>query len=121
VVYILVAPWLAAAFSDDPRVVRVLQAYIRITSVGYGMIEVHRYCTFFMTGLHRPLRSLVLDAVRVIGLLIPLSYLGALTVGVQGAFWGRLISDVTAGGVGLLWVVATLNRMNREAANTQSS
>jgi hypothetical protein len=39
---------------------------------------------------------------------------------VQGAFWGRLISDVTAGGLGLAWVVATLNRMSRGAADTQT-
>jgi putative MATE family efflux protein len=104
VIFILVAPWMAATFSDDPKVVAILVSYIRITAVGYGMTEVHRYCTFFLTGLHRPMESLLLDVFRVILLLSPLAYLGAHLIGVNGVFWGRLLTDTVAGSAGMLWV-----------------
>ena len=48
---------LAGFFSKDPAVVDILVRYIRITCFGYGMLEVHRYATFSMTGIHRPLVS----------------------------------------------------------------
>ncbi len=48
-----------------------------IISFGYGMMEVHRYSGFFLTGLHSPASATLLNAVRVLLLLIPLSYLGA--------------------------------------------
>lgn len=102
--FILLAPWMAAAFTDDPKVASILVRYMRITACGYGMTEVHRYCTFFLTGLHKPVQSLLLNVLRIMVLLVPLSYLGAQVLGVDGVFGGRLLSDMIAGLVGILWV-----------------
>lgn len=104
VVFFVFAPWLAGLFSEDTRVVSVLVDYIRIISFGYGMMEVHRYCGFFLTGLHRPVSATLLNAIRVLVLLIPLSCLGARFFGVRGVFWGRLVTDLVVGCVGLVWV-----------------
>jgi putative MATE family efflux protein len=103
VLFFIFAPMMAAAFSDDLKVIEVFTAYIRITAFGYGMMEVHRYCGFFLTGLHRPTAATLLNAVRVLALLIPLSYLGAHIGGARGVFWGRLATDLAAGGIGLAW------------------
>lgn len=104
VVFFLTAPWLAGVFTDDPKVLAVLVAYIRIISFGYGMMEVHRYCGFMMTGMHRPVYSTLLNALRVIVLLIPLVFLGSHLFGIHGVFWGRLATDLIAGGIGIFWV-----------------
>jgi len=104
VVFFLCAPRLASVFSDDPKVVAILVAYIRIISFGYGMMEVHRYCGFILTGLHKPVSSTLLNAVRVLGFLIPLSFLGARLWGVRGVFFGRLVTDLAVGTIGLVWV-----------------
>jgi putative MATE family efflux protein len=90
VVFFLSAPWLASVFTDDPKVAETLVSYIRIISFGYGMMEVHRYCGFILTGLHKPASATMLNAIRVVALLIPLSYLGAHFWGVNGVFGGRL-------------------------------
>lgn len=115
VLYFVFAPTMASFFTDDPKVAATLTAYLRITSIGYGMTEVHRYCTFFLTGLHKPLHSLVLDAVRVLILLAPLAYLFSTLMGVNGIFWGRVVTDVTAGTIGMLWVIRTRRRMTTAA------
>jgi putative MATE family efflux protein len=104
IVFCLGAPWLARVFSHDPKVVVVLVAYIRIICFGYGMMEVHRYCGFFLTGLHHPASATVLNAIRVLVLLLPLSCLGAHYLGFRGVFWGRLTTDLVVGCVGLAWV-----------------
>lgn len=104
VVFFLCAPVFASVFSDDPQVAKIMIAYIRIISFGYGMMEVHRYCGFILTGLHKPIFSTVLNAIRVLGFLIPLSYLGASLCGVRGVFLGRLATDIIVGSIGLVWV-----------------
>lgn len=116
-VFTICAPWLAAAFTSDPKVAATLIAYIRIISWGYGMMEVHRYCGFFFTGMHRPVLATVLNAIRVLVLLIPLSWLGGHVFGLKGVFWGRLATDLTVGTIGLVWV----SRMLRSTAAPASS
>ncbi|OGK07324.1 MAG: hypothetical protein A2W80_04215 [Candidatus Riflebacteria bacterium GWC2_50_8] len=104
VVFYLAAPLLSRVFTDDPEVSRILIMYIRIISFGYGMMEVHRYCGFIMTGMHRPAAATALNALRVLVLLIPLSYAGAHYDGIRGIFVARLITDLTVGTIGLIWV-----------------
>lgn len=113
-VFFLCAPWMAAAFTRDPEVTAALTSYIRIISFGYGMMEVHRYCGFFLTGMHRPASTTLLHAIRVLVLLIPLSYLGARWGGIIGVYWGRLITDILVGSVGLIWVWRVLHSIPRQ-------
>ena len=108
VLFFIAAPWMAAAFTDDPKVTEILVSYVRIISFGYGMMEVHRYSGFFLTGLHRPVSTTALNALRVLVLLIPLSLLGAHFFEVRGVFFGRLITDLAVGGIGIAWVSRTL-------------
>jgi putative MATE family efflux protein len=104
VVFFSGAPLLARLFSSDPQVIAVLVIYFHIIPFGYGMMETHRYCGFVLTGLQKPSQSMVLNIIRVLVLLIPLSWAGAHFFGVRGLFAGRLITDLTVGTLGLLWV-----------------
>lgn len=109
-VFYACAPWLASLFTQDSTVARIFVAYTRIIAFGYGMMEVHRYGGFALNGLHRPLSATVLSAVRILALLVPLSYLGARAGGVHGLFWGRLATDLLSGTLALLWVRRALAR-----------
>lgn len=103
-IFMIAAPWLAAIFTDDPHVAHTLVAYIRIICLCYGMTEVHRYCGFFFTGLQRPAMATVLNVLRVLVLLIPLSLLGSHIWGVNGVFAGRLVTDLIIGTIGIVWI-----------------
>lgn len=100
---IIFAESVAGVFSTETAVVKILCSYIYITSMGYGMMEVHRYAGFTMTGTHKPMRATILNAIRVVILLIPLSITGSVLFGLKGIFWGRLLTDITAGLVGIWW------------------
>jgi Na+-driven multidrug efflux pump len=119
VVFFFLAPSMAQLFSRDPKVISTLVSYIRITCFGYGMMEVHRYCGFFLTGLHKPVMATALNAFRILALLIPLSYLGARLMGINGVFVGRLLADITGGTLGFIWTARqTMNVFRDTQAKT---
>ncbi|MBN1901840.1 MATE family efflux transporter [Candidatus Sumerlaeota bacterium] len=103
VVFLFIARPLGKLFSSDPEVVNILVRYIYVTCFGYGFLEVHRYAGFCMTGIHRPLSSAFLNLIRMIILMIPLAYFGAKIFGISGIFWGRLVTDICAGIIGIIW------------------
>ena len=101
--FIFFAKTLAGFFSKEKAVVDILCSYIYITCMGYGLLEVHRYAGFVLTGIHKPFHSLMLNFVRVAVLLIPFSIAGRLLSDLDGIFWGRLAADLLAGASGIWW------------------
>ena len=93
----LVAPLLVAQFSEDPDVSHLMRCGLYIISWGFGLLEIHRYSTFFLTGCGRPGMGASLNIFRVIILHIPLTLLAVYFDKVLWLFWGRLIADVIAG------------------------
>ncbi len=110
VVFFLTAPYIAGLFTGDPEVEKIFIIYVKTISFGYGMMEIHRYCGFFLTGIHKPVFSTVLNAYRIIVLLIPLSYIGSSVYGIRGIFFGRLTTDIIAGATGLIAVSYVLKK-----------
>jgi len=115
VIFLIFARAMARLFSAEEAVVDVLCSYIHITCLGYGMLEVHRYAGFIMTGTHEPVKASVLNIVRVLVLLIPLSLLGNVFLRLPGIFYGRLATDLLAGGVGIWWSGRVLARKEETA------
>ncbi|HNV72539.1 MAG TPA: hypothetical protein PKO06_22710, partial [Candidatus Ozemobacteraceae bacterium] len=114
------APAIAWVFTSDPKVSEVLISYIRIISFGYGMMEVHRYCGFILNGVHQPASATTLNVIRVLVLLVPLSFLGAHLWGIRGVFAARLITDLTVGSIGLYWVTRILRGVKPTAVSIDS-
>ena len=100
-VYYIFAESFAGLFTNDPEVKRVLIRYIQIISFGLGLMESHRYATFIFTGLQKPLFSALLNIIRVVVFLIPLSILGSKIFEIDGVFLGRLTTDIFAGCFGI--------------------
>jgi len=108
--FFICARLLGTLFSSDPKVVDILVSYIRIIAFGYGLMETHRYSGMILTGMHRPMSATILNTIRVVVLLIPLSCLGANLYGVRGVFVGRLVTDILVGVIGILWVRRVLKQ-----------
>lgn len=99
--FVVSAPWMVKFFSTDPKVIPIMVAYLRIISFGFGMIEIHRYSTFFFTGCGRPGISAWLNALRIAGLMIPFTLLALWFRSLNGVFAARLAADLIAGSIGL--------------------
>ncbi len=102
VVITLIADPLAHQFSNDPAVCDLMRKGLYIISWGFGLLEIHRYSGFFLTGCGKPLGGALLNIFRIVVLTIPLAFLALWLESVLWLFWGRLISDVLAGSVGLV-------------------
>ncbi len=101
--FIIFAEPMARIFSTERAVTEVLCSFIYITCMGYGMLEVHRYAGFMITGAHYPLQASMLNILRVVVLLIPLSIAGSFFLKLEGIFWGRLTTDLLCGLIGIWW------------------
>ncbi len=102
ILYFCFSEQLVRQFSTDPEVQKVMALCMRIIPWGFGMIEIHRYSGFFFTGCGRPAVAAWLNALRILGLMIPLSLLALYLHSLPGLFLARLVADVTAGGTGFL-------------------
>jgi len=111
IIFLFIARPLGMLFSSDPKVVDILVQYIYLTCFGYGFLETHRYAGFCVTGIQQPVASVFLNIIRVLVLMIPLTYFGAKFFGLSGIFWGRLITDVCSAVVGIIWSGRIINKV----------
>jgi hypothetical protein len=81
-------------------------------------MEIHRYSGFFLTGIHKPVLATALNIIRILVILIPLSILGSSLVGIKGIFSARLITDISAGIIGMILIAKILKyKKNHSAGN----
>ena len=56
-----------------------------------------------MIGTHKPFRASALNILRVVVLLIPFTVIGSHFFKLEGIFWGRFMTDMFAGSIGIWW------------------
>ncbi len=91
------APWLARQFSDNAEVSRHLTFYLRLVPLGYGLQGCFMLLASALNGLRVSSISLLLNGIRLFGLLLPLAWLGARWAGEAGIFTGILLANLLAG------------------------
>ena len=72
------APFIAGKFlpdADKGEMRAVMTFALRILPWGFAFLEAHRYSGFFFTGCGRPMAAALLNAMRILGFLAPLSLL----------------------------------------------
>lgn len=102
-VLVALAPWVAAAFTDDPEVARLIRLFIYIMPLGYGVQGVIILTNSSFNALHKPMSALGLSIIRLFVMFVPLSWLGALLYDIPGLFAGGVIANVITGGIAWLW------------------
>lgn len=104
VVFFLAAPLIAPWFSrHDAELERQLVLYLRIMPLGYGLREVLRYITIFLNATSRPLSSLLLNAIFLIGFNVPFAIVGEALFGVVGVYAGVVLGSNLAGLLALVY------------------
>ena len=112
VLFFLFAPYIAGQFlADDKIEMRAVMAFaLRILPWGFAFLEVHRYSGFFFTGCGRPMAAAMLNAMRILGFLVPLSLLVLLYFHLTGnqdaaltlLLVSQMAADVLAGTIALV-------------------
>ena len=84
----------------DQNVRDIMALALCVIPWGFAFIEIHRFSGFFYIGCGRPAVAAWLNAFRILGLMVPLSFLALWSGQLVWLFAARLLADVIAGSTG---------------------
>jgi putative MATE family efflux protein len=94
---------IANSFSDDLEVIRVIQLFIYMLPLGYGVQGVIILTNSSLNALHLPMSALVLSVIRLFVFYVPFAYAGSLAGGLNGFFIGALLGNLCTAMVSYHW------------------
>ncbi len=97
IISIFTAEYLAALFSDHKEVIDVASSYLKIVSIGYGLQGVLIIGISTLNGLNKPFIALLLTFIRMVGIYVPLAYIGSNYMGLNGIFFACLLANLISG------------------------
>jgi putative MATE family efflux protein len=104
IVVALLAPWLAAAFTDEPSVRDTITMILRIMPASYAFQGMVVLSASSFNALHAPRNGLVTSLLRFFVFYVPLALLGNLFWGMKGLFIGAALGNLLAGVVITKWI-----------------
>ncbi len=107
-----VAGW----FSDSSGVIAVAVAYLTIVPLSYGCYGLVMSVNASFNGLGYPLPAMLISFLRVLGLYLPLAFIGQWGWGLQGLFAASALANVGTALVGCLWLRRYLGSAQQAAA-----
>jgi putative MATE family efflux protein len=94
--------WIAAAFAKEPQVSSLIQLFLMIVPLGYGMQGVVILTNSSLNAMHRPMGALGLSVLRLFVFFVPISVLGSYLFGLKGLYWGTVIANFAMAGVSVV-------------------
>ncbi len=104
------APVLVGIFSEDPVVVSRGALFLRIVPWSHWAVGIGLLAGSVFNALGRPLNAAALVALRLLGLAVPLAWLGFRLFGLPGIFGSLAAANVLGAGIAWLWVQRHLAR-----------
>lgn len=93
-VLILSASLISTVFAKEKVVADLIELFIWILPLGYGLQGIIILTNSSFNALHKPMVALVLSVVRLFVCYVPLAYLGSYLYGLPGLFIGALLGVV---------------------------
>ncbi|MBT0584803.1 MATE family efflux transporter [Alteromonas sp. SM 2104] len=106
----LLSPFIAAAFTDDAQVAALIQLFLMIVPLGYGLQGVVILTNSSFNAMHKPMSGLVLSIIRLFIFFVPISYVGSLLYNLEGMFWGGVLANLLMASVSFVWFRRTILR-----------
>jgi putative MATE family efflux protein len=100
----LAAAPIASLFSGEPRVIEAARDYLWIVPLSYGGAGAVMVCNAAFNGLGQPGRAVLISAARMLLLHLPMAYLAAAFVGLNGVFVAGSLANLLAGIGACLWM-----------------
>ena len=112
----LVGGPIAGLFSDSPQVLDVAIAYLCLVPFSYAGYGFVMSANAAFNGLGHPLPATMISFLRVLGIYLPLAWLGNYFWGITGLFLATLISNLLLGLMAWWWLRKYLRKYANEVA-----
>ena len=106
----LLSPFIAAAFTQDPAVAKLIQLFLLIVPLGYGLQGIVILTNSSFNAMHKPMSALILSIIRLFVFLVPASFVGSLLYDIEGMFWGSVVANLLMGMLSFFWFKRQLDR-----------
>lgn len=106
----------AQAFNESPEVLAVVQLYMSIVPISYGAYGLVMSINAMFNGLGFPFPGLAISFLRVLGVFLPLAWLGMWLWELQGLFIATATANCLVGLIAALWLRRVLKTQRALAA-----
>jgi putative MATE family efflux protein len=121
VVLALGAPSLAAIFNPDPNVIAIATQYLWLVPLSYGALGLMQVTNSAFNAMGKPIPSITLTAIHMVGCYIPLAYFGSQLIGPVGIFAAAAIANLLVGFGAFLWSRNTcLQQIHRTSTEAEA-
>ncbi|MCA0901560.1 MATE family efflux transporter [Microbulbifer agarilyticus] len=111
----LVGGLIAGLFSDSPQVLDVATSYLYLVPFSYAGYGFVMSANAAFNGLGHPLPATLISFLRVLGVYLPLAWLGNQIWGISGLFLATLLSNLVLGLVAWWWLRKHLRQYAKDA------
>nr|WP_240919969.1 MATE family efflux transporter [Paraglaciecola sp. 20A4] len=99
---------LARLFSTEPEVINLIQAYLMIVPLGYGVQGIVILTNSSFNAMHLPMSALLMSILRLFVFFVPISYLGSYLFDLKGMFFAGIVANVLTAAVAYIWFSRTI-------------
>lgn len=97
------SPLIAMAFAEEQRVADLIQLFLMIVPLGYGLQGIIILTNSSFNAMHKPMSALLLSLLRLFVFFVPISYLGSRLYALPGMFMAGILANLLTALVAFLW------------------
>lgn len=108
------ATTLARVFSNDPDVQQLIELFLWILPLGYGLQGLIILTNSSLNALHQPIQALWLSVVRLFVFYVPFAWVGGQLAGIHGLFIGCVLANLCMAFISYYWFQRSVDRMQQQ-------
>ncbi|GAA0364596.1 MATE family efflux transporter [Bowmanella denitrificans] len=99
----LCSPLIAMVFAEEKQVAELIQLFLMIVPLGYGLQGIIILTNSSFNAMHKPMSALLLSLLRLFVFFVPISYLGSLLYHLPGMFAAGVLANLLTAACAFLW------------------
>ncbi|XOV81407.1 MAG: MATE family efflux transporter [Aestuariibacter sp.] len=99
----ILSPFIANIFAQEKEVIELIQLFLMIVPLGYGLQGIIILTNSSLNAMHKPMMALTLSILRLFVFFVPISYLGSILYQLSGMFWMGVVANLLTACVSVVW------------------
>lgn len=108
----------AAMFAKEQEVAELIQLFLLIVPLGYGLQGIVILTNSSLNAIHLPISALVLSMIRLFVFFVPITIVMSMVFDIKGIFIGAVIANLLMATVSMFWFRRSLRKVEHDQAST---